>query len=69
MLASRSPQRRAILESLGVAFEIRPTDVVETEEGAHTTAFDPIRQQLYVFLPSSCQAAVYRESVGPADGG
>ena len=33
VLASRSPQRRAILESLGVAFEVRPVDVVEEEEG------------------------------------
>jgi septum formation protein len=34
VLASRSPQRRAILEGLGVAFELRPTDVVEEDEGA-----------------------------------
>jgi septum formation protein len=34
VLASRSPQRRAILESLGVPFEIRPVDVVEEEHGA-----------------------------------
>jgi septum formation protein len=33
VLASRSPQRRAILESLGVPFEVRVTDVVEEEEG------------------------------------
>jgi septum formation protein len=33
VLASRSPQRRAILESLGVAFEVRVTDVVEEVEG------------------------------------
>jgi septum formation protein len=33
VLASRSPQRRAILESLGVAFQIRVTDVVEEDEG------------------------------------
>jgi septum formation protein len=33
ILASRSPQRRAILEALGVAFALRPVDVVETEEG------------------------------------
>ena len=33
VLASRSPQRRAILESLGVPFEVRVTDVVEREEG------------------------------------
>jgi septum formation protein len=33
VLASRSPQRRAILESLGVPFEVRPADVVEEDEG------------------------------------
>jgi septum formation protein len=33
VLASRSPQRRAILESLGVPFELRPVDVVEEEQG------------------------------------
>ena len=34
VLASRSPQRRAILDSLGVAFEVRPVDVLEEDEGA-----------------------------------
>jgi nucleoside triphosphate pyrophosphatase len=33
VLASRSPQRRAILETLGVPFEVRPVDVVEEDEG------------------------------------
>jgi septum formation protein len=33
VLASRSPQRRAILERLGVPFELRPSDVAEEEEG------------------------------------
>jgi septum formation protein len=33
VLASRSPQRRAILETLGVPFAIRPVDVVEEVEG------------------------------------
>ena len=33
VLASRSPQRRAILDQLGVAFEVRPTDVAERAEG------------------------------------
>jgi len=33
VLASRSPQRRAILESLGVPFEVRPVDVVEEQVG------------------------------------
>jgi DNA-binding beta-propeller fold protein YncE len=36
---------------------------VETERDAHTTAFDVARQRLYVFLPSSCRAAVYEEEV------
>jgi septum formation protein len=34
VLASRSPQRRAILETLGVPFEVRPADVVEEAQGA-----------------------------------
>jgi septum formation protein len=33
VLASRSPQRRAILEQLGVEFEIRPADVEEEIDG------------------------------------
>jgi septum formation protein len=33
VLASRSPQRRTILESLGVPFEVRATDVAEEDEG------------------------------------
>jgi len=33
VLASRSPQRRAILETLGVAFEVRATGVAEEDEG------------------------------------
>jgi DNA-binding beta-propeller fold protein YncE len=34
-------------------------DSVPTEAGAKTTAFDHGRQRLYVFLPTSCGAAVY----------
>ncbi len=37
------------------------TQEVATEEGAHTTAFDPVRSLLYVFLPQSGQAAMYRQ--------
>jgi septum formation protein len=33
ILASRSPQRRAILEQLGIEFEVRPAEVQELEEG------------------------------------
>jgi DNA-binding beta-propeller fold protein YncE len=34
---------------------------IPTEVGAHTTAYDALRQRLYVFLPS-CRTAVYEES-------
>jgi septum formation protein len=33
VLASHSPQRRAILAQLGIPFELRPTDVEEIEDG------------------------------------
>jgi septum formation protein len=33
VLASRSPQRRAILERLGVSFTVRPADVDELDQG------------------------------------
>jgi septum formation protein len=33
ILASRSPQRRAILEQLGIRFEIRPADIEELDSG------------------------------------
>jgi DNA-binding beta-propeller fold protein YncE len=35
--------------------------VVATEAGAHTTAFDPASQTIYVFLPHTHRAAVYRD--------
>jgi DNA-binding beta-propeller fold protein YncE len=34
---------------------------IPTEAGAHTTAFDRARQQLAVFLPGTCRAALYQE--------
>ena len=34
VLASGSPQRRAILDDLGLAFEVRASDVAEEDEGA-----------------------------------
>jgi DNA-binding beta-propeller fold protein YncE len=34
---------------------------LSTEQGAHTTAFDPERQRLYVFFPRSCRAVEYEE--------
>lgn len=41
--------------------EMAVAQEIATEEGAHTTAFDNRRQVLYVFLPGSCRAAMYRE--------
>jgi DNA-binding beta-propeller fold protein YncE len=39
---------------------------IATERGAHTTAFDPDRQRLYVFLPKTCRVAVYDERAAAA---
>jgi DNA-binding beta-propeller fold protein YncE len=36
-------------------------DQLQTEAGAHTTAFDSQRQRLYVFLPRRCASVVYDE--------
>jgi DNA-binding beta-propeller fold protein YncE len=33
---------------------------ITTEPGAQTTAFDPERQRLYVFLPRTCRAAIFQ---------
>jgi hypothetical protein len=41
--------------------EMALAQALPTEVGAHTSAFDRTRQLLYVFLPSSCHAAVYEE--------
>jgi len=40
---------------------LEPLETVETEQGAHTTCWDPISQCLYVFCPASGGAAVYEE--------
>jgi len=42
---------------------MRRCDQVTTEEGAHTTAFDGPRQHLIVFLPRTCGAAIYEETL------
>jgi len=40
---------------------MRRLQVVQTERGAHTIAFDPTRNTVYAFLPETHRAAVYRE--------
>jgi septum formation protein len=48
VLASRSPQRRAILERLGIAFTVRPMDVEELDRGdpAEVVAENALRKAL-----------------------
>ena len=36
---------------------------VHTEEEAHTLTFDNTHQRLYIFLPESCRAVIYQESI------
>jgi DNA-binding beta-propeller fold protein YncE len=43
-----------------------PEEEIVTERGAHTTAFDPDRQRLYIFLPTTCRVAVYDERAASA---
>lgn len=50
VLASRSPQRRAILERLGVTFTVRPSDAEEIERG------DPGEVALENALRKACVA-------------
>jgi DNA-binding beta-propeller fold protein YncE len=40
---------------------LRRREVVATERGAHTLAFDPSSETLYAFLPDTHRAAVYRD--------
>lgn len=40
---------------------LRRREVVVTERGAHTLAFDPATETLYAFLPETHRAAVYRD--------
>ena len=40
---------------------MRVDERIPTEVGAHTTAYDALRQRLYVFLPS-CRTALYEEN-------
>jgi hypothetical protein len=49
-----------VIEVLETA-PLRRREVVATEPGAHTTAFDAVSEILYVFLPHTHRAAVYRD--------
>jgi DNA-binding beta-propeller fold protein YncE len=47
-----------VIDTIGLVVD----EQIRTEEGAHSTAFDRVRQHLYVFLPGSCRASVYGEA-------
>jgi septum formation protein len=61
VLASRSPQRRAILERLGVAFTVRPADVTELERGdpAHVAVQNALRKARAVLGPEESSDAAH----------
>jgi len=42
--------------------DMKPLETVQTEQGAHTMAFDPDRHKIYAFLPQTHRAAVYIDS-------
>ena len=41
---------------------MRRIESTPTEPGAHTTALDPVRHLLYVFLPKTHRAAVFADA-------
>jgi DNA-binding beta-propeller fold protein YncE len=63
------PQRRRLYVAIGdpgvvCSFDsarLEQLETVETEEGAHTSGWDPVDRCLYVFCPASAGAAVYEE--------
>jgi septum formation protein len=60
VLASRSPQRRAILERLGVPFEVRPSDAPELEQGEPRALAleNALRKARAARLPGRAEAVV-----------
>ncbi|HEX6024195.1 MAG TPA: Maf family protein [Solirubrobacter sp.] len=52
VLASASPQRRAILEQIGVAFEVRPAHVEEIEDGDPVAAAEENARRKAAAVPS-----------------
>jgi septum formation protein len=60
VLASRSPQRREILERLGVPFEVRPTDAPELEQGepAELALENALRKARAARVPGRAEAVI-----------
>jgi DNA-binding beta-propeller fold protein YncE len=65
-----NPERRALYVTIGVPGVVDVVDTAAmvrreqlvTEEGAHTAAFDRVRQRLAVFLPGTSRVAIYAET-------
>ena len=53
VLASASPQRRAILEQIGVSFEIRPADVKEETHGDPVAVAEENARRKALAVPST----------------
>jgi DNA-binding beta-propeller fold protein YncE len=64
-----NPKRRCLYVAIGdpgvievlETAPLRRREVVATERGAHTLAFDPSSETLYALLPETHRAAVYRD--------
>jgi septum formation protein len=70
VLASRSPQRRALLERLGVPFEVRPADVPELEHGepAALALENALRKARAGRLPRRDEAVIGCDTIVTLDG-
>jgi septum formation protein len=70
ILASRSPQRRAILERLGVPFTVRPADVAELDAGDPSLVVveNALRKARAVFDPDSAAVVLGVDTLVALDG-
>ena len=70
VLASRSPQRRAILERLGVPFEVRPSDVPELADGEPRAVAleNALRKARAAQAPAGAEAVLGCDTIVTLDG-
>ena len=70
ILASGSPQRRAILERLGVAFTVRATDVEELSEGdpVEVARDNALRKARAALRPGAAEAVLGCDTLVTLDG-
>lgn len=70
VLASASPQRRAILERLGIDFTVRPTDVKEVEQGPgeEVALSNALAKAKAASLPGQAEAVLGVDTIVELDG-